>query len=291
MTRLNIFEMLNEEYNITEEVDKIYALFSQKLINHDDTDGYVTKYTPEEIFDTYIIHNWKQRGSLITSSEIRSRLKIPKFFTPSSSIDEIIVFLEYCENVLYLIVKKFGILERSSWWVNNLFLTLIQNVHLLIDKLGFEIQTFESEERALLLPKNPVAKAVAEISTENTALAILKYNHVSLNGNLEEKRKLLYQISLEYEPLLKAPIEGYKDFYEKVNGLLNILHIRHNNTQKENNKNLVINLTDEELEKWYDELYQLLLFCVLIKDNLERKKEVDEFLKSIKNRTCKDNTI
>ena len=42
------------------------------------------------------------------------------------------------------------------------------------------------------------------------------------------------------------------------------------NKTKENNKNSIIDITDEELEKWYDKLYQLLLFCVLIKDNLER---------------------
>ena len=140
----------------------------------------------------------------------------------------------------------------------------------------------KSDEIVLLLPKNPAATAVAEISSEDIALAILKYNHASLKGNLESKRKLLYQISLEYEPLLKAPIEGYKDFYDKTNGLLNTLHIRHNNTAKENNKNNIININEDELEKWYDELYQLLLFCILIKDNLERKKEVDEFLKEIK---------
>lgn len=282
MTRQNIFDLLNKEYNIAEEADKIISLFGQKLIKYEDIDGHVARYTPEEIFDTYIIHNWKQRGLFIASSEIRARLKIPKFFTPSSSFDDIVNFLEYCENILYLIVKKFGIFERTYWDVNNLFLSLIENIRLLIDKLGYEMQIIESEERVLLIPKKPVATAVAEISSEDTALAILKYNHTSLKGCLEEKRKLLYQISLEYEPILKTPIEGYKDFYEKTNGLLNTLHIRHNNTTKENNKNSIIDVSDEELEKWYDELYQLLLFCVLIKDNLERKKEVDEFLKSIK---------
>ena len=209
-------------------------------------------------------------------------MNLSQNFTSANSNEEIVNFLEYCENILCLIVKKFEILNKNDWEVNKLFVPLIENSHLLIEKLGYKLKICEKEEKVLLIPQKPEALAVAEISTVDTALAILKYNHASLKGNLEEKRKLLYQISLEYEPLLKMPIEGYKDFYDKTNGLLNTLHIRHNNTVKENNKNNVIDIRDEELEKWYDELYQLLLFCVLIKDNLDRKKEVDEFLKSIK---------
>lgn len=76
-------------------------------------------------------------------------------------------------------------------------------------------------------------------------------------------------------------MEGYADFFDKTNALLNSLHIRHNNKTKENNKNKIINIDENELEKWYDELYQLLLFCILIKDNLERKNNIKNFLKEL----------
>ena len=140
----------------------------------------------------------------------------------------------------------------------------------------------EEENKILIVPKKAEAISVAEISTEKTALAILKYNHVSMKGDLEGKRNLLNSIYLEYETVLENPIDNYKDFFAKTKQLYNNLHIRHDNKTKENNKNPIIDVADDELEKWYDELYQLLLFCVLIKDNLKRKKEVDEFLKTIK---------
>ena len=63
--------------------------------------------------------------------------------------------------------------------------------------------------------------------------------------------------------------------------LMNMNLIRHNNKSGKNKKELVAQMSDEELESWYDELYQLLLFCVLIKDNKERKDKVDELLKRI----------
>ena len=165
---------------------------------------------------------------------------------------------------------------------------MLQNITILIEHLNYERKIFENEEKIILLPKKPEATAVAEISSEETALAILMYNHHSMKGNITGKRKLLYQISLEFETLLKQPHKNYNDFFEKTNGLLNNLHIRHDNKTKEGNKNPVIEIDDKELENWYDELYQLLLFCVLIHDNLERKNRVADFLKSIKENKCKD---
>ena len=113
-------------------------------------------------------------------------------------------------------------------------------------------------------------------------MAILIYNHHTLKGDLETKRKLLYSIAKEYEPLLSKPIDGFKDYFIKATSMLNNLDIRHNNKEGKHKNNLVINLENEELEKWYDELYQLLLFCVLIKDNIERKNNIEVFLKSLK---------
>ena len=133
-----------------------------------------------------------------------------------------------------------------------------------------------------MIPKNPAATAVAEIAPKEIAFAILKYNHASLKGQIEEKRKLLHSIANEYEDLLDHPITGFGDYFKTTRGLLNNLNIRHNNKSGKNKNALVQKMSKEELEKQYDELYQLLLFCVLTKENSERKKAADELLKRIK---------
>ena len=43
----------------------------------------------------------------------------------------------------------------------------------------------------------------------------------------------------------------------------------------------VANLADEELEKWYDETYQMLLLAMLEVDNIERNRKVNELKKKI----------
>ena len=281
MARKNIFEILKQKYDTWEEINKILSLFFSKLFYyHDFHRG--GNYTAEEVFDIELLPNWKQRGSYLSCSEIRNALEIPKYFSFAPSLEDIIAILEYIENITYLLITKLKILDNKEYDVLDKFIILVENMRILQEHLNYEYKIFAKEEMVILVPKNPIATTVAEISDEETAIAILRYNHHTLKGDLETKRQLLSAIARAYEPLLDNPIEGYRDFFKQTNGLLNNLHIRHNNFEEGDNKNLVINIDDKTLEHWYDELYQLLLFCVLIDDNLKRKKEAGEFLKSLK---------
>ncbi len=280
MVRKNIFELLEAKYEIKDEMNKIYNFFIKKFIRYQDESGY-NFYSPESFFEEYILKTWKQRYSCIDICEIYQKLNLPTFFNDQTAVEDVINALEFYCNVIYLISTKFD-LNNGLFEISDDMRILNENIQILLDQMHYQKKVFENEEKLILIPKNPAATSVAEISDEETAMDILMYNHHTLKGNLEAKRELLNSIARTYEPLLKSPIEGYKDFYEKTNQLLNNLHIRHNNFEEENNKNLVIDIDDKTLEHWYDELYQLLLFCVLIDDNLKRKKEAGEFLKQLK---------
>jgi len=277
MTRKNMFEILKENYNILQEMHKIEFLFRKELFRYGRT-----SYTIEKLFNEKFLPYWKHRGSCLSCDEIKRKLKLPDTFFTSTPIEKYVSTIEYYENLIYPIYLSKRGMEYEGWRIEKDFNILIENIKIFLDHINYEHKIFKDEEMVLILPKNPAATAVAEISSTETAFAILKYNHASLKGDLVEKRNLLNAIYLEYETVLENPIDNYKDFYKKANQLYNNLHIRHDNKTKENNKNVVLEIDDEEREKWYDELYQLLLFCVLIKDNLERKKEIEEFLKSIK---------
>lgn len=273
MARKNIFEVLNNNYDIAKEMDKITELFDYNMVSYIDNRCQQRTTTLERIFEFQILPTWKQRGTLLSIDEMKDKFNIPESFEEDSwwNIDDALNLLEIYENIAYLIHKK---LNMNVYQLDSCFNLLIENIHILLDHLNYEHKIFEDEEKVILIPKNPAATAVAEISDEETAMAILMYNHHTLKGDLAEKRHLLFLIYQEYEYLLKKGRDGYTDFFVKARGLANELHIRHNN------KN--IDIDDKTLEYWYDELYQLLLFCVLIDDNLKRKKEATEFLKTLK---------
>ena len=271
MARKNIFEILKESYDIKEEIGKIDFLFnSALLIVHNNLTFQQGQGNVEAVVQDSLFFNWKQRGSCLNCEEIRKKLGIDlsKFEN-----EDVIVRLEYYLNIINLANTK---LMYPHCQKTQQFVMLEKNIEILLNHLNYECLNVQEEEKILLVPKNPGATSVAEISTKDTAIAILMYNHASLKGNLSQKQNLLLKIYLEYEKLLKKPIDGFSEYFVKTRGLINKLNIKHNNKKE------IENLNEEQLEEWYDELYQLLLFCVLIKDNKDRKDKAKEFLESLK---------
>lgn len=284
MTRKNIFEILEKKYNIVKEMNKIVQMFEQIKIGYSNTytGAAAQQYSIEQIFDSCCFANWKQRGSYLNCAEMKADLPFPKKIS-SSYKASFIHLLEYYVNVITCMQRTINFPMSFNFSCPPAFSMLCSNIDILLDRLNYEKIIFEDEQKVILVPKNPAATAVAEI-TENKdiAFSILKYNHASLKGNLPEKKRLLVSIANEYEALLDNPVTGFTPFFDKTNALLNSLNLRHNNKKGKHKNDLAANLSNEELEKWYDELYQLLLFCVLIKDNVKRKNEIDELLKKLK---------
>ena len=274
--RKSIFEILEERYDFNKEFKKISALFHGNIM-YNMGYGYSIENAANGVF-----HQWKGRGSCINCPDMRQELGIDTILKQNEiSPDNIILCLEYYVNILNIFVTKW--LPVSTGYEVNSNLSLLQNnIDLLLEHMNFIKHTIEEEEKILLLPKDPAAISVAETAPKDIAFAILKYNHASLKGQLEEKRRLLQSIANEYEALLNNPPTGFGEYFKTVKGLLNNLNIRHNNKAGKNKNDLVTNATPRILEANYDELYQMLLFCVLTKDNLDRKKSADKVLKQIK---------
>lgn len=281
--RKNIFEILESRYDINNEFKKIKSLFHSNLVIYANVYRGTLTYTYTEMVKD-VFSSWKGRGTCISCENMRQELGIDILENKTKiTSDEIIECLEYYENISMLYMKKI-LPKLNSYEYKTLPEANILNcnIDILLNHLNMEEKYIPKYDAIIIIPKNPAATAVAEISSEDTAMAILMYHHASLKGQLAEKRKLLQSIANEYEDLLKNPIDGFTEYFKTARGMLNNLNIRHNNRDGKNKKELVLNLTDLELENWYDELYQLFLFCVLIKDNKERKDKMAEFLKGLK---------
>ena len=271
MERKNIFEILNDKYDVKEEIGKIDFLFNNALlIVHNNLTFQQNQGNVEAVVQDMLFYNWKQRGACLSCEEIREKLRID---LTKNEPNDILTRLEYYLNIINLVNTK---LTYPSCQKTQQFAMLEKNIEILLDHLNYECLSIKEDEKIVLIPKNPAATSVAEISTKETAIAILMYNHSTLKGNLSQKQNLLLKIYLEYEKLLKKGIDGFSDYFDKTRGLVNKLNIKHNNKKE------IENLDNKQLEEWYDELYQLLLFCVLIKDNVKRKDKAEEFLKSLK---------
>lgn len=274
MIQKNIFEMRDSEYNKQREFRIIIDLFFKPIFILDNSNPYdivnnKLLATIEKVIDTHCFYSWKQRGHCLDTSDFKEKIGLHKL------LDEIniITSLEYICNMIYLADMK---LPASVELYRDKYELLKGNIDILLEHLNYEKHVFEKEEKVLLIPKNPMATSVAEISSEDTANAIFQYHHESLKGDLEAKRDILRRIAKEYETILNNPDPSIlKSYCRDAKWALNNLDIRHNNMEKV----FMRNLSHEELEKLYDALYELLLFC--IQGQKKEMRIISEFKKKI----------
>ena len=145
-------------------------------------------------------------------------------------------------------------------------------------------KSYIDDERILIIEDKPEVTAVAEIIEQDLAIDIIRYNHRSMQGEIELKKKILISLGSELEPKRKELQVLNKQLSEDIFFMLNNMNLRHNNRSKKDMgkyKEYVAKMTKARLEKWYDELYQMMLLAFLLLDNVDRTENVKELKEKI----------
>lgn len=272
MSRKNIFTILNEKMDIDFQINKIEALLSETSIG---------MYTPEDNVNIECMRDWKARGRFTSCEEIRERLQITHAHIKRGLSDEQVLFyLEYVSNIIWLCNEKY--LKGSNDFEDE-YIYLQENVIRILDDLGYEAKVFDGEEKVILVEKNAAMTAVAEIVDSKSAYAVIEYNHHLLKGDIAEKQRILKILADKFEPMRGELKKVNRELESNTGYLLNKMNIRHNNIEDKKAIEYVKNLSDEELEEWYDETYQMLLLCFLEYDNIERSKRIIKLKEIIEN--------
>lgn len=276
MARKTIFDILSGEIDAEYEYRNLVELLKEKMFAGTDH-IYDYKWDIEDYIDKYCFHLWKDKGTSLSCRDMRTRLGVTD---DESDIDvaQLLIFLEYILNICNLIEKGVG---KRPFEFSKLsaYHNLLMIIATLLDKLGYKAIDIE-ETKTVLVEKDAAAFAAAEIVDRETARDILEYNHFVLKGSLEEKRKILLGIASKVEALKKEMESNGSIFIDDEGFLANNLNIRHNNKVGKNKKEAVAAMSNEVLEEWYDETYQVMLLCILEHDHIERKKKIQQ-LKAI----------
>ena len=180
-------------------------------------------------------------------------------------------------------------LDRLNW--GNYDLVVIDESHNFRNGIGTHSKTQdntayipEDDECVLVIEDKPEVTATAEIVPETLALDIIRYNHRLLKGNINAKKSILLKLASELEPRRKELQELDKDLTSNIFFMLNNMNIRHNNqniNEPSKYKKYVAEIDNQHLEDWYDELYQMMLLALLLLDNIERQKSIDELKEKV----------
>lgn len=107
-----------------------------------------------------------------------------------------------------------------------------------------------------------------------------------MKGDLEAKKETLLKFADLLEPKREILNSIDKTFSSDLFYLFNNFNLRHNNTDpsaKGKYKKAVAEMSNAELEKWYDETYQMCLLAFLRIDHIDRKAAFDTIKDKIEN--------
>ena len=279
--RKSIFDIASESINMENEVKRILTIAkTEKTLCVDDC----FDYTIFDFVDEYCFEDWKYRGHFINVNDFLSTLNFNKIVSNAKTdAESLLILIELIYNFWFLCHQKLE--EKQSdysfEWCGN-FYHLRQIMDDILEKYNHTIAV--DEDRILVVEDNEAVTAVAEILPQKLSTNVIKYNHRSLQGEIEAKKSILLSLGAELEPKRKILSDQNKQLEDDIFYMLNNINLRHNNCNTElesKYKEYVAKMPNEELENWYDELYQMMLLAFLLLDNVERTKKIKELKRKI----------
>lgn len=276
--RKSIFDIVAESIDMESEANRLVAMSSEENVL------VVDYYTYKTLFDyvnEYCFKDWAQRSHFVDVDDFLEALEFETLKDEAAcNVDAFLTLVELIYNFWELSHNKFyeDKTEHKLQWCGNYY-HLKDVMDDVLSQYNHIAYVSEEQECVFVVEDKPEVTAAAEIMpTPTLAVDIIKYNHRSLKGEIEQKKKILLAMGAELEAKRKKLHTINAVLENDIFFMLNNLNIRHNNKNKgdKNYKEYVAKMRKDCLEKWYDELYQMILLAFLLMDNTKRADRVKE---------------
>lgn len=278
--RKSIFDIVAENINMESEANRLVAMSSEEYVLVVD---YYDNKTLFDYIDKYCFREWAQRGHFVDVDDFLEALEFDDLKEKATyDSDAFLTLIELIYNFWELSHKQLDLDDdekgyRLRWRGNYYHLKNVMDD--VLGQYNHIAYINEEQECVLVVEDKAEVTAAAEIMpTPTLSIEVVRYNHRTLKGEIELKKKILLALGAELEAkrkklhLINATLENDIFF------MLNNLNIRHDNKSKDdkNYKEYVAKMRKERLEKWYDELYQMILLAFLLMDNTKRAEKIKE---------------
>ena len=270
--RRNFAEVLKEgKIDLKNEYNKLYNILFSKSFEGNTKSLY-------DVFDESF-SNFFFRGTCLSLQEFDQKYGFHFVENPTEfDIDYLVSFCEYLQNLLMGLEAANSI----NWYgnarqVNTPF--ILEQIRIVIEAIGY----ISSNENGITIfvEKSPAAIAVSESELIPSGLSykVIQYNHYSMRGNIEQKKQTILLLASILEPKSRELNSINEKLKDDLFFMFNNLNLRHNNIDpcsKGKYKEYVANMGKADLEKWYDETYQMCLLAFMELEHNERKKDIDD---------------
>ena len=198
-------------------------------------------------------------------------------FPESVDVEKLVSFCEYLYN---LVIYAKTALNVAIYSVNyyptglNFIHRFLLQVCKVMDKFGY-IPTLR-DEITIFVEKDVAADAVSSIVDEDLSSIIHAYKHQSTKGDINRKQSYLLSIYHKLCANNNTLMKIDHALYNEISFLFNNFNLRHNNKDKTSKdyKEYTANLSENEIEELYDDLYNLCLLAYIELDNVERIEKI-----------------
>lgn len=265
MARKNIFQLVEENYDIQSEIRKIDKLFESE--EYFVRSSY-TYYTLKRLITDYLFSNWKYRGTCISIDEYISRANASISSTKNSTEEQIINYLEVMENFIKLYFDNGDELtiKNKIQYYRDFTTVFCELINTLEKRMG--LTTREYKDRVIIYPKNaPLEKVIDLFDDEDVQWELIRYVREDLS--LTEKRKSLAYLAtnLGIEEDKTETNEHIKALIKSAENILNNLHIRHNNKTGKWENQAAKELPKKDAIALCDMVYNEMLTIVLLREH------------------------
>lgn len=280
MARKNIFEKLQSRWDMDYEASCLWRLItSECAFNY-----YGRNFTIMEYASFYCFSEWKNRGHFLKLSDFLEEVSYNSTYVDAHHDPEAFLdFIEISYNLYYMAHQLYE--QSDSDWTHYEAYELFPKIaNDCLAHFNHRVFYDEDVEQAIVIEADPAVTAVIEIEDDlDIAFEIARYNHHTLKGDIVAKKAILIKLGSQLEPLRPTLAERHRNLAADIFTLLNNLNIRHNNCVPGDTKYkpYVAAMTTDELEDWYDELYQMILLAKLELDHIDRIPKIEALKQKI----------
>ena len=258
MARQNYFDILNRmEFDPQRELKNLMDLLEME---RNFKSIYYETSLNSAISDNFL--DYTNRSTFTSYSQMVEFVGLNIYNTT----EQLFVFSEFLVDIFCNLAEKFT--EEESEFIQIIF----DNIKRFLELSNHELITLDNGNK-IIVEKNVYASEASQIVSETSmqeAIKVLEYNHFSNKGNIQRKKEILIALANYLEPFRRELnySEELKDImkvnnqkviaFEKLFEMYNNFGLRHNNSNQYH-----LDLADDELEQWYDDIYTSTLFVIL----------------------------
>ncbi|MDB8657438.1 hypothetical protein [Streptococcus anginosus] len=262
MTRKNYFELIQ---NMGFDADKEFEMISILISNSKEKPPNITE-SLSSVFNKnfWLYENYRK-------IQFRSYDDVKNYFENNfSGNDRLFAYTEFIIDLnSFLRSSEISFLDKIT--LTKQFPKVKKRIDYFLAKTNHELKELE-DGRQIIIEKNVYASEVSQILSETSiqdAIKVLEYNHFANKGNTQRKEEILFSLAKYLEPF-RNELNASEELKEvmkvknkkiiavdKLFDMYNNLELRHNNN---------LEMTEEELEQWYDDIYISTLFVILSLD-------------------------